>query len=146
MYLILCHYITLSFVPVEDSPEADVRAQQLPYTTVNCAAWSPDRCCSGAQLSHWSSAVAQTRPEVPQGVSVRGQQRRTRHPGSTKWAKLDIHKCMKCIAVSLSSFLMISLFFTQIMPMERPFDSTMDGLCEECLLLVFFTYSTVFSY
>ena len=88
-----CHFITLSLTPVENSPEADVRPWRLPHITVDRAAWSPDRCCTGAQLGHWGSAVAQTRSEVPQGVPVGGQRRTTRHPGSTKWVWFSGRPC-----------------------------------------------------
>lgn len=132
----LCHPVSQT---VENSPEADVRPWQLPHAAVHRAARSPYRCCPGAQLGHRSSAVAQTGPEVPQRVSVRGQCRRTRHPGSAKWAKSEctqMHGSLVHVHCQVFSLSRSSL--TQITPMERPFDSTMDGSCEGYLLWVFF--------
>lgn len=98
------HCITLSLFAVENSPEAVVGPRELPHAAVHSASRGPHRCCPSAKLSHRGSAVAQKRPQVPQGVPVRGQWRRTRHPGSPQWVqpqcctwkREDLWKCSVC--------------------------------------------------
>ncbi|XP_057691263.1 pleckstrin homology domain-containing family A member 8 isoform X2 [Corythoichthys intestinalis] len=64
----------------ENQPEADVRPCQLPNAAVHRAARATRRGGSGTQLCHRSAAVAEARPQVPQGVSVAGQRGGTKHP------------------------------------------------------------------